>query len=172
MDAVASILYWVKLAALIVIVVLTLWAAVRASRLRLFTAWRAVLQAILAVAAFAVLSWFAGVLYGPLWAVVAAVIGIAYGFVVGRGESVSLRGQRVCVKRSAFVAWLWAVAVILVTLTLLFGSSFLFGAAMVLLALAVGAVIGQVAGELSAVKKPAGMPASERARQPDAATEG
>ena len=50
--------------------------------------------------------------------------------------------------------------------------SILFGAAMVLLALAVGAVIGQVAGELSAVKKPAGMPASERARQPDAATEG
>ncbi len=73
-------------------------------------------------------------------------------------------------KRSSLVAWLWAVAVILVTLTLLFGSSFLFGAAMVLMALAVGAIVGQVAGEFAAVKKPAGMPASERARQADAAT--
>lgn len=169
MDAVVSILYWVKLAILIVIVLLALWGALRASRLRVFVAWRAVLQGILAIAAFAVFSLLAGVVYGPLWAVVAAVIGIAYGFVVGRGESTSTRGAQVCVKRSSLVAWLWAVAVICVTLTLLFGSSFLFGAAMVLLALAVGAVVGQVAGEFAAVKKPAGMPASERARQADAA---
>jgi hypothetical protein len=169
MDAVVSILYWVKLAVLIVIIVLALWGAVRAARLRAFVAWRAVLQAILAIAAFAIFSWLAGVVYGPLWAAVAAVIGIAYGFVVGRGEHTSMRGAQVCVRRSPLVAWLWAIAVILVTLTLLFGSSFLFGAAMVLMALAVGAIVGQVAGEFSAVRKPAGMPASERARQADAA---
>jgi len=171
MDAVASILYWVKLAVLIVIVVLTLWGAVRAARLHAFTAWRAVLQAIFVVAAFAVLSWFAGAIYSPLWAVVAAVVGIAYEFVVGRGEQTSLLGDQVCVKRSAVVAWLWAVAVIVVAMTLLFGSTFLFGAAMVLLALAVGAIVGQVAGEFVAVKKPADL-ASERARQPDAAATG
>jgi hypothetical protein len=169
MDAVVSILYWVKLAVLIVIVVLALWGAVRAARLRAFVAWRAVLQALLAIAAFAVFSWLAGVVYGPLWAAVAFVIGIAYGFVVGRAEHTSVRGTQVCVKRSPLVAWLWAVAVIVVTLTLLFGSTFLFGAGMVLMALAVGAIVGQVAGEFSAVKKPAGVPASERARQADAA---
>ncbi len=60
MDAVVSILYWVKLAVLIVIVVLALWGAVRASRLRAFVAWRAVVQALLAIAAFAIFSWLAG----------------------------------------------------------------------------------------------------------------
>jgi hypothetical protein len=169
MDAVVSILYWVKLAVLIVIVLLALWGAVRASRLRAFVAWRAVVQALLAIAAFAIFSWLAGVVYGPLWAAVAFVIGIAYGFVIGRAEHTSVRGAQIRIKRSALVAWLWAIAVILVTLTLLFGSSFLFGAAMVLMALAVGAIVGQVAGEFSAVKKPAGMPASERARQAETA---
>jgi hypothetical protein len=168
MDAVISILYWVKLAILIVIVLLALWGAVRASRLRAFVAWRAVVQALLAIAAFVIFSLLAGVVYGPLWAVVAAVIGIAFGFVVGRAERVSSQVGLACVKRSPLVAWLWAVAVILVAMTLLFGSTFLFGAAMVLLALAAGAIVGQVAGEFAAVRAPADL-ASERARQADAA---
>jgi len=168
MDAVASVLYWVKLALLIVIVILALWGAARGSRLRLFTPWRAVLQSVLAVAAFAVFTLVPGITYGPVWAVAAAVIGVAFGFVVGRAEHVSTQGDQVCVKRSPLVAWLWAVAVILVAMTLLFGSTFLFGAAMVLLALAVGAIVGQVAGEFAAVRAPADL-ASERARQADAA---
>lgn len=161
MDAVVSILYWVKLAVLIIVVVLTLWGAVRASRRRVFAPWRAVTQVVLAVAAFAALSWFAGAVYGPLWAVVFLVLGVAAGFFAGRGEPVTLRGKQVCVKRSPLVAWVWALAVTLVALTLLFGSSFLFGVAMLPLALAVGMVAGQVAGEFAGVSRPTGQPAAE-----------
>ena len=152
MDAIASILYWIKLAVLIVVAVLVLWGAVRASRLRVFAPWRASVQVVLAVAAFAVLSGFAGAAYSPLWAVVFAVLGVVAGFFAGRGERVSLRGGQVCVKRSALVAWVWAVAMLLVAVTLLFGSSFLFAVAMLVLALAVGMVAGQVAGEFTAVR--------------------
>jgi anaerobic C4-dicarboxylate transporter len=65
------------------------------------------------------------------------------------------------------VAWVWALAVILVALTLLFGSSFLFGVAMLPLALAVGMVAGQVAGEFAGVKTQAGRPAAEPAPPAD-----
>jgi hypothetical protein len=157
MDAVVSILYWVKLGVLIV-VVLTIWGAMRASRRRVFVPWRAVTQMVLAVAAFAALSWFAGAIYGLLWALVLLVLGVAAGFLAGRGESVTRHGEQVCVKRSPLVAWVWALAVILVTLTLLFGSSFLYGVAMLPLALGAGMVIGQVAGEFAAVKRPASRP--------------
>lgn len=161
MEAIVSILYWVKLAILIIIVVLALWGAVRASRRRVFVPWRAVTQVVLAVAAFAALSWFAGAAYSPLWAVVFVVLGMASGFFAGRGERVTVQGGQVCVKRSPLVAWVWALAVILVALTLLFGSSFLFAVAMLSLALAVGMVVGQAAGEFAGVGRPAGRPAAE-----------
>ena len=80
MDTVVSILYWVKLAILIAVVVLTLWGVVRASRRRVFVPWRAVTQVVLAVAAFVALSWFAGAIYGLLWALVLLVLGIAAGY--------------------------------------------------------------------------------------------
>jgi len=67
------------------------------------------------------------------------------------------------VKRSPLVALVWALAVILVTLTLLFGSSFLYGVAMLPLALGVGMVAGRVAGEFAGVKRQAGRPAAELA---------
>jgi len=159
MDAVVSVLYWVKLAILIVLAVLTLWGAVRASKLRAFVPWRAVTQMVLAVAAFAALSWFAGAIYGLLWALVLLVLGLAAGFFAGRGERVTRQGEQVCVKRSPLVAWIWALAVILVTVTLLFGSSFLYGVAMLPLALGVGMVIGQVAGEFAATGRAASPPA-------------
>jgi len=167
MDTVVSILYWVKLAILIVVVVLTLWGAVRASRRRVFVPWRAVTQVVLAVAAFAVLSWFAGAIYGLLWALVILVLGLAAGVFAGRAERVTMQGAQVCVTRSPLVAWIWALAVILVTLTLLFGSSFLYGVAMLPLALGVGMVAGQVAGEFAGVKRQAGRPAAEPAPAAD-----
>ncbi|MBE3032291.1 MAG: hypothetical protein IMZ74_03720 [Actinobacteria bacterium] len=162
-----------KLAVLIIVVVLGLWGAVRASRLRAFTSWRAVSQVMLAVAAFALISWFAGTAYSLLWAVVCAVLGVTSGFFAGRGERVTIQGRQVCVKRSPLVAWIWALAVIVVALTLLFGSSFLFAVAMLPLALAVGMVAGQVAGEFAGVGRPTGQPAAEPAPAADvAASEG
>jgi uncharacterized membrane protein len=167
MDQVVSILYWVKLAVLIMVVVLTLWGAVRASKRRVFVPWRAVTQVVLAVAAFVAVSWVAGAIYGLAWAVVLLVLGLAAGYYAGRGERVTQQGGQVCVQRSRQVAWVWALAVILVALTLLFGSSFLFGVAMLPLALAVGMVAGQVAGEFAGVKTQAGRPAAEPAPPAD-----
>ena len=171
MDTVVSILYWVKLAILIAVVVLTLWGVVRASRRRVFVPWRAVTQVVLAVAAFVALSWFAGAIYGLLWALVLLVLGIAAGYFAGRGERVTRQGEQVCVNRSPLVAWIWALAVILVTLTLLFGSSFLYGVAMLPLALGVGLVVGQVAGEFAGVRRQADRPAEPAAAAGFVATE-
>jgi hypothetical protein len=55
----------------------------------------------------------------------------------------------------------WAVSLVLVALTLLFGSTFLYGVAVLVMAFGLGMVLGQIAGEFAAVRRAAeGAPAS------------
>jgi hypothetical protein len=150
MDAIASIYYWVKLVLLIVVVVLAVWGAVRASGNRVLLPWRAVVQAVLAVVAFAAVVWLGGAAFGVVWAIVLMALGLAAGFLTGRRERSWAQAGRVCVRRSALASWVWAVAVILVTVTLLFGSSYLFALAALVMAFGLGMVLGQIAGEFAA----------------------
>jgi hypothetical protein len=160
MDAIASIYYWVKLVLLIVVVVLAVWGAVRSSGNRVLVPWRAVVQAVLAVVAFAAVTWLGGAAFGIVWAVVLVVLGLAAGFLMGRRERSWTQAGRVCVRRSALASWVWAVSVILVSMTLLFGSSYLFALAALVMVFGLGMVLGQIAGEFAGSGNEAGVAAA------------
>lgn len=160
MDAIVSILYWVQLTLLVLAVVVAVVSAVRGSGPRAFVPWRAVAQAVLAVAVFAVAFLLAGAGSSILWTVVLIVLGAALGYLLAGGERLLAGGSAPGLRRSAVAPWVWALSLVLVALTLLFGSTFLYGVAVLVMAFALGLVLGQIAGEFARVRRDAaGTPA-------------
>ena len=156
MDAIVSILYWVQLSLLVLAVIAAVLVAVRDSGARAFVPWRAVVQAVLAVAVFAIAFVLAGAGSSIIWTVVLLVLGVVVGYLLGAREP-ALSGERGAVrKRSAAPPWVWALSLVLVVLTLLFGSTFLYGLAVLVMAFALGLVIGQIAGEFSTARRAEG----------------
>ncbi len=153
MDAIVSAYYWVKLALLIVIALLAVWAAVRGTGPRVFVAWRAAAQVVLATAAFVLVFWLADAGSSLLWVVVLMALGAVAGYFAARRERAWTRDGHLCVRRSALAPWVWAVAVILVAMTLLFGSTYLFALALLVMALALGLLLGQAGAESGAAKR-------------------
>jgi hypothetical protein len=160
-DAIVTILYWIQLILLVLAVVVAVVVAVRNSGSRAFVPWRAVTQAVLAAAVFAVAFALAGAGSSILWTVVLLVLGAALGYLLARGERQAAGGGATGIRRSAAAPWVWAVSLFLVALTLLFGSTFLYGVAVLVMAFGLGMVLGQIAGEFAAVRRAAeGAPAS------------
>jgi len=152
-DAIVSILYWVQLSLLVLAVIAAVLVAVRDSGARAFVPWRAVVQAVLAAAVFAVAFVLAGAGSSVIWTVVLLVLGVVVGYLLGAREP-SLPGARgPGRRRSAAPPWVWALSLVLVVLTLLFGSTFLYGLAVLVMAFALGLVIGQIAGEFSTARR-------------------
>jgi hypothetical protein len=152
-DAVVSILYWVQLSLLVLAVIAAVFVAVRDSGSRAFVSWRAVVQALLAAAVFAVAFVLAGAGSSVIWTVVLLVLGVVLGYLLGAREP-ALSGDRgPGRRRSAAPPWVWALSLVLVVLTLLFGSTFLYGLAVLVMAFALGLVIGQIAGEFSTARR-------------------
>jgi hypothetical protein len=148
MGTVAAVLYWVDVILLVLTVVLAIFAAVRISGRRVFTPWRCVLQVVLTVLVFAGLVLIAGASFSWLWAVVLLVLGGVAGFFAERAPSrFSVTGGKVAVRRSPLAPWIVAVASVLLAMTLLFGTSYLFALAMLVFAFALGTAIGQLAAE-------------------------
>jgi hypothetical protein len=163
MDSIATILYWIQLSLLVLAVVVAVVVALRESGSRAFVPWRAVTQIVLAVAVFAVVFVLAGAGSSILWTVILVVLGAALGYLLGGGERVVAGGGASGVRRSAVAPWVWAVSLVLVALTLLFGSTFLYGLAVLVMAFALGLVLGQIIGEFAAVRRAsAGAPASSQ----------
>jgi hypothetical protein len=164
MDAIASILYWVQLGLLLLAVIAAILVAVRSSGSRVVVPWRAVTEAVLAAAVFAVAFVLAGAGSSVLWTVVLVALGAGSGYLLGAAERVVADERGPGVRRAAAVPWVWALSLVLVALTLLFGSTFLYGLAVLVMALALGLVVGQVAGELVAASRArAGAPAQPAA---------
>jgi hypothetical protein len=152
-DAIASILYWVQLGLLLVAVIVAVLVAVRGSGSRAVVPWRAVTEAMLAAVVFAVAFVLAGAGSSVLWAAVLVVVGAALGYLLGAAER-PVGGERgPGVRRAAVVPWVWALSLVLVALTLLFGSTFLYGLAVLVMAFALGLVAGQIVGELVAANR-------------------
>jgi hypothetical protein len=162
MDDFITIYYWVRIAVLVAVTLLSLGSAIRMSARRPYKGWREVLFAVLAVALYVALAAIVGVTFGPLWAGVLALVGLAVGYLVHRDPNVTSDGGRVMLRRSAIVPWVWFVAVVLAMATLLFAESYTFALSMLLLAFAVGLVVGEMIALLTKVKTaPGGMPAPE-----------
>jgi hypothetical protein len=144
-----TIFYWIRLAALVLLVLLALTTAVRMSRRRRFGPVRDVSFALGAVAMFGGLVYVTGPAFSIVWAVALGVVGAALGFLSGRLSRFWTIDGRVFIRRAPPAPWLWALSAILLTMTLLFGSSYLFALAMLLQAFAMGVAVGQVAAEVS-----------------------
>ena len=160
MDAIVTILYWIQLSLFVLAVVVAVVVAVRGSGSRAFVPWRAATQAVLAVAVFAVAFVLAGAGSSVLWAVVLVVLGAALGFLLAGGERVVAGEGAPGMRRSAVAPWVWALSLVLVALTLLFGSTFLYGVAVLVMAFALGLVLGQIFREFAAVRRAAAGAAS------------
>jgi hypothetical protein len=155
-DAIVSILYWVQLTLLVLAVVAAIVSAFRGSGSRAFVPWRAVAQAVLAVAVFAVAFVLAGAGSSVLWTVVLIVLGAALGYLLAGGERLLAAGSAPGLRRSAVAPWVWALSLALAALTLLFGSTFLYGVAVLVMAFALGLVLGQIVGEFARVRRAEG----------------
>ncbi len=149
MDDFVTIYYWVRLAVLVAVALIALITAIRMSARRVYRPWREILLALLAVVLFAGLSLIVGVYYSPVWGAVLAVVGVIAGYFTNRGAGVAGDGR---VRPSPLGAWVLFLGVVLAVATLLFGASYLFELAMLVLAFAVGVVVGQTAGLLSGGK--------------------
>jgi hypothetical protein len=160
-DAIVTILYWAQLILLVLAVVVAVLVAVRGSGSRAFVPWRAVTQAVLAAAVFVVAFALAGASSSILWTIVLLVLGAALGYLLARAERAMAGQGAPGLRRSALAPWVWALSLVLVALTLLFGSTFLYGVAVLVMAFALGMVLGQIVGEFAAVRRAAsGAPAS------------
>jgi uncharacterized membrane protein len=169
MDDFVTIYYWIRVAVLVAVTLLSLGSALRMSARRPYKPWREVAFAVLAVVLFIALSGIVGVTFGPLWAGMLALVGLLVGFLVHRDPKVASEGGRVMLRRSPVVPWVWFVAVVLVAATLLFAESYTFALSMLLLAFAAGLVVGETIALLMKVKAaPATMPAP--APTPEAGT--
>ena len=153
MEAIASILYWVQLAVLLLAVIVAVLVAVRSSGSRVVVPWRAVTGAALAAAVFGVAFVLAGAGSSVLWTVVLVAFGAGLGYLLGANERVVAGERGAGVRRAAVIPWVWALSLVLVALTLLFGSTFLYGLAVLVMAFAFGLVVGQIAGELVAASR-------------------
>jgi hypothetical protein len=162
MDDFITVYYWIRLGALVAVTLISLVVAIRMSTTRTYRPWREILIAVLAVLLFAALAGIVGVTFGPLWGGVLALVGLAVGYFANRGVRVSSEGERTRVRSSPVGAWVWFAAVILTMAALLFAESYTFALSMLLLAFAVGVVIGQTVALLMGAKEsPASLPAPE-----------
>jgi hypothetical protein len=150
METVALIIYVLKIVALVLVVAMAIVGAWRESGRCKLQTWREVVIVVLTIIAFAGLAWVCGVTFSWIWAAVLLVAGIVAGLLVGRRSERGTTDKGMpAIRRSPLGPWVWAVAAILVSLTLMFGTSYLFAIAMLIMAFAMGIVVGQVAGELS-----------------------
>lgn len=155
MNAVATYYYWIKIAALALIVILAILLAMRSGGRRLWVPVRIGLSAVLAAVAVIGILLIAAPDINAVWAVGLGALGIGLGFASARGSRFTSQSGKLGLERSRVAAWIWAVATILVALTLLFGSSYLFALAVLGLVFAFGAVLGQVVTEFLHAREPA-----------------
>ena len=83
-------------------------------------------------------------------------------YLLAGGERAAAGAGAPGVRRSAVAPWLWALSLVLVALALLFGSTFLYGVAVLVMAFALVLVLGQIAREFAAVRRVAPSTASAR----------
>ena len=150
-----TIYYWVRIAALAIIVILALLSAIRMMRRHKFAAWHGIVFVVAALVISGGMVWIVKAPFNVVWAVVLLVLGAAAGLFAG-GNKFSQEQGRAYLRRSPLAPLVWAVGMILVAMTLLFGTSYLVALAMLVLAFALGTVIGQVVKELSGSMAAAG----------------
>ena len=153
MDDFITIYYWIRLAVLVVVTLLSLATAIRMSGRRTYRAWREVLFALMAVALYVVLSVVVGVHYGPVWAAVLAVLGLRGRLLREPGRASDERGRaRACCVVRPWCRGSGSPPSCSRRPRCSSPSRTLFALSMLLLAFAVGAVVGETIALLMGAK--------------------
>jgi hypothetical protein len=155
MDDFITTYYWARLAVLLLVTVIALVTTIAMTARRPYKPWREIAATVLVVASFVALSAIPGIHYGIVWAAVLVALGLAAGYVVNRGERLSMADGRVVLRRSPLVPWLWFAAVVLSLWALLFAEAYLYWLTLLLMAFVAGAFIGQTIA-LARAPRPAG----------------
>jgi hypothetical protein len=165
METVSVAYYWIRIGAL---VVLTLFAVVTAFvqlRRRRYSLVRRVILAVVSVVAVFALQAASGVKPSLLWMVALLAVGAGLGWLAGRMSRVYQEDGVVKVARSAYAPVLAALAYVWAALTLLFGTSYLFAIALLILAFSAGLSTGSAVAEVIAARGVALPPATDRSAE-------
>ena len=133
----------VRAAVLAVVVVLALVALALDRRPRHLTPTLSVIRGLIALVGFAVLLVISGVNLSLLWSAIAAIAGAGLGYLSGRASAVTPGGGgSLTVKRTVWPMLVMMVGYALATFTLLYGTTGLFTAALLVVLLGTAMVVG------------------------------
>lgn len=149
MEGILGSYYWIRVALLAVLVLLSIVLAVRLMRARRFSMGRGLAVAAAGAVLLAGLWSITGSAPGIVWVVALLAIGAVLGFVAGKTARPAA-GRPDALRRSPFAPVITALALIFAGMTLLFGSSYLFALSLLGISLAAGCLVGQVLGESTA----------------------
>jgi hypothetical protein len=152
METVSVAYYWIRIGALVVLTLFAVVTAIVQLRRRRYSLVRRVILAVVSVAAVFALQAASGVKPSLLWMVGLLVVGLGLGWMAGRMSRVYEQDGAVLVARSAYAPVLAALAYVWAALTLLFGTSYLFAIALLILAFSAGLSAGSALAELIAAR--------------------
>jgi hypothetical protein len=152
METVGVVYYWVKIGALALLTAFAVVTAIVQLRRRRYSLVRRVLLAVVSVVAVFALQAASQVKPSLLWMFALLVVGAGLGWLAGRMSRVYEESGIVKVARSAYAPVLAALAYVWAALTLLFGTSYLFAIALLVLAFSAGLSAGSAVAELVAAR--------------------
>lgn len=148
MNSMVGTMYWVRLGLLVLLAVLAIVVGLRLMRTRRFSMGRGIAVVVLELVALLGLWLLTGASPSLIWIVVMLAVGGVLGFVLGR----SAKPAGDALRRTPLAALITALAFIFAAMTMLFGTSYLFSISLLGIALALGALAGQLFGEMQAAK--------------------
>lgn len=151
MEAIAGIYYFVRLGLLLVLVILSIVLTIRLMRARPFSMGRGMAVTAIGAIALAGLWVIAGATPGIAWVAALLAVGVILGILVGRAARPAA-GEPNKLRPSPLAAIVTGLAFIFASVTLLFGTSYLFGISLLGIALAVGCQFGQTLAGSAAVE--------------------
>lgn len=158
----AGIYYWIRLGILVLVSLLAVIVALRLMHTRRFSIGRGIAVVVLEFVALVGMWATVGSAASPVWLIGLLAIGGVLGFLFGR--MAKPHGEKL--KRSPMAAAVNAIAFVFAAMTLLFGTSYLFAIALLVLGFATGMLIGQLGGEVVAAKSVVAAPPMPGAAPP------
>lgn len=159
MDSADQVSYWVRLGALIFIVVLQIAVVLVQVRRKKSIGWRRWMGAVVPVLTAAVTMVLTGVRVGLVWVGGLMVVCAVLGWMMGNRAKVTREAEQVTVRRGWLGPVLMALGMVLMAVTLLFGTTYLLAWSFLLFAGAAALASGGAVGEILAERRAAAAPA-------------
>ncbi|MBU2603996.1 MAG: hypothetical protein KKA32_17840 [Actinobacteria bacterium] len=151
MEATAGIYYFGRLGLLLILVILSIALTIRLMRARPFSMGRGLAVTAVGAIALAGLWVITGATPGIAWVAALLAVGVILGILTGRAARPAT-GDPSKLRPSPLTGIVTGLASIFASITLLFGTSYLFSLSLLGIALAVGCQLGQTLGGSAVVE--------------------